>query len=66
MTKEKISYSEAIEELERIVAEIENENIAIDDLSDKVKRAAQLIQICKKALQITDEEVKRILEDINS
>ncbi len=63
MTKN-ISYSEAIRELENIVAEIETENISIDILSDKVKRAAELVKICKKALKTTDMEVKQILEEL--
>ncbi|MBS4014111.1 MAG: exodeoxyribonuclease VII small subunit [Bacteroidetes bacterium] len=66
MTEKKISYSEAIEELEIIVEDIENENISIDLLSEKVKRAAELIKICKEALKITDEEVNKILEELNS
>jgi exodeoxyribonuclease VII small subunit len=66
MAEKKTSYTDAIEELESIVAEIENENISIDDLSEKVKRAAQLIKICKNALQVTDEEVKKIMEDLSN
>ena len=65
MTKDKISYSDAIEELETIVSEIENESISIDVLSEKVKRAANLINICKDALKTTDAEVKKILEGLN-
>ena len=65
MTKEKISYSDAIEELENIVAEIENESISIDVLSEKVKRAASLINICKESLKTTDKEVKKILEGLD-
>ncbi|MFO8067206.1 MAG: exodeoxyribonuclease VII small subunit [Bacteroidales bacterium] len=61
---QEISYSDAIAELESIVEEIENENISVDILSDKVKRAAELIKICKKALQLTDKEVKQILEEL--
>ncbi len=65
MTKEKISYSEAISELEKIVDDIEEENISIDILSEKVKRAAFLIQYCKNALKETDSEVKKILEELD-
>lgn len=63
--KDKITYSQAIEELEAIVSEIENEDISVDILSEKVKRASHLIQICKDALHSTEEEVKRILEELN-
>ena len=63
--KEKQTYSQAIEELEVIVSEIENEDISVDELSEKVKRASKLIQVCKGALQTTEEEVKRILEELS-
>ena len=50
---EKLTYSQAIEELEVIVSDIENEDISVDELSEKVKRASKLIQVCKEALQTT-------------
>ena len=61
-----IKYSEAIEELESIVKEIENEEITIDKMSAKVKRAAELIALCKKALTVTEDEVKGILNELES
>jgi exodeoxyribonuclease VII small subunit len=60
----KINYTEAILELERIVAEIEEGEISVDILSDKVKRAAELIRICKEKLTKTEEDVSKILEDL--
>ena len=62
---EKLTYSQAIEELEVIISDIENEDISVDELSEKVKRASKLIQVCKEALQTTEEEVKRILEELS-
>ncbi len=63
MTK-KISYSDAIEELEAIVQEIENNDVNIDDLSSKVNRAAELIKLCKEKLYKTENEVASILKEI--
>jgi len=65
MTKKKISYQEAIEEVEDILAKIENEELDVDDLSDKVKRVHPLIKICKEKLFKTEEEVDKILNDID-
>ncbi len=59
-----LSYKDAIEELEAIVAEIENETVDIDVLSEKVKRAAFLVKYCKTRLKAADNEVKKILKDI--
>ena len=63
--KKEIPYSQAIEELEEIVSSIENEDVNVDELSVKVKRAAELIKICKNKLHNTEEEVNNILKDIN-
>ncbi len=60
----KQNYTEAIEELENIVAEIENEDISVDELSAKVKRAAELIRICKNVLYKTEEEVNALLKEM--
>jgi len=59
---EEQSYSRAIEELENIVTEIENEDISVDELSEKVKRAAELIRICKAVLYKTEDEVNAVLK----
>jgi exodeoxyribonuclease VII small subunit len=61
---EKILYTEAFEELQEIVSEIENGEITVDELSEKVKRAAQLISICKKKLSATEEDVNKILKEL--
>jgi len=63
MAKE-LTYEKALQELEQIVSEIENEEIAVDELSEKVKRASKLIQLCKAKLTKTEEEVMKILQDI--
>ncbi len=62
--EKKISYTEAIRELEAIVTEIEEGEITIDTLSEKVKRASELIKICKAKLTATEEDVNKILGDI--
>jgi len=61
----KMKYNNALAELEQIVAEIENEEISVDDLSEKVERASKLIQVCKDTLSKTEAEVEKILENLN-
>jgi exodeoxyribonuclease VII small subunit len=61
---EKISYTQAFEELQQIVEEIENGQISVDELSEKVKRAAMLIKICKQKLTSTEEDVNKILKEL--
>ena len=62
---EQPNYAQAFEELQRIVSEIEEGQISVDDLSEKVKRAAHLITICKTKLSTTEEDVNRILKDLD-
>jgi exodeoxyribonuclease VII small subunit len=63
---EQQNYTEAFEELQAIVAEIESGEISVDELSEKVKRATELIKICKLKLTTTEENVNRILKDIDT
>jgi exodeoxyribonuclease VII small subunit len=62
--KQKISYTEAFSELENIVNEIEQGEISVDELSEKVKRASLLVKVCKDKLTSTEEDVNRILEEL--
>ncbi len=61
---EKLSYEQALSELESIVDQVENKTIGVDELTKKIERAAYLIKYCKEKLQTTDKEVKKILEEI--
>ena len=60
--KKEMTYSQAMEQLEKIVAQLEDNSLDIDQLSDKVKTAQQLIAFCRAKLTKTDEEVKKLLE----
>lgn len=67
MSKQKISYSEAVAELEKILSELENNSeVNMDVIAQKVKRAAELMEICKKQLHEIDNELEKILEDIDN
>jgi len=63
--EKKLNYSQAYQELQTIVSEIENDDISLDDLSEKVKRASILIRICREKLTSTESEVNEILKEIN-
>jgi len=52
-------------ELEAIVGELEQGEISVDELSEKIKRASVLIKICKDKLTTTEEDVDKILEELH-
>ena len=59
-------YKDAIEEIESIVDEIEHETVDVDMLTEKIKRAAFLIKYCKQKLRKTDDEIKKVLDELES
>lgn len=63
---DKPNYTEAYEELQSIVSEIEEGEISVDELSEKVKRAALLIKVCKNKLTATEGDVNKILKELES
>ncbi|MEG1546301.1 MAG: exodeoxyribonuclease VII small subunit [Bacteroides sp.] len=61
MTARKETYNQAMDKLEKLVAQIENNELDIDLLGDKLKEAKELIKFCKERLYKTDEDIKKIL-----
>ena len=53
-----ISYEDALQELEEIREALEEDLVSVDELSEKVKRAYELIEFCKQKLFKTEEELK--------
>ena len=64
--KNELLYTAAFEELQQIVRDMEAGEITVDELSVKVKRAAELIAICKNKLSSTEEDVNLILKELES
>ena len=58
-----IKYSKAIVRLDEIIANIEGENIDVDELSVRVKEAVDLIKMCKAKIDKAELEVKHVVED---
>ncbi|MEN9998166.1 MAG: exodeoxyribonuclease small subunit [Bacteroidota bacterium] len=59
-----LNYTAAFEELQQIVRDMEDGEITVDELALKVKRAAELIKICKNKLTSTEEDVNLILKEL--
>jgi len=58
------SYEQAFNELQKIVSEIEQGDITIDMLLPKVQRAAELIKYCRDKLRNTEEEISKIIKQL--
>ncbi len=65
-TKKIVSYSEAMAEVEEILEKIENEELDVDELAEKVQRVSVLLKICKDKLTKTNEQVEQILKEMEN
>ncbi|MBQ3850874.1 MAG: exodeoxyribonuclease VII small subunit [Bacteroidales bacterium] len=63
--KENPTYTEAFEQLQQIVKQMEDADISVDDLADNIKKATKLIKICKDKLTKTEEEVNKTIAELS-
>jgi exodeoxyribonuclease VII small subunit len=67
MAKQKQTYTEATAELEKILAGLENSTeVNMDVISEKVKRAAELMDFCKKQLHELDKDIEKMMSELDS
>lgn len=59
------TYTDAFDELQGIVQDIEGGEVTVDALAEKIKRASQLITICKAKLTASEEEVDKLLAQLS-
>jgi exodeoxyribonuclease VII small subunit len=61
-TVEDLRFGEAIEELESILSQVEAEEIDIDELADRLKVAAELLELCRSKIRRAEVEVTQIVQ----
>ncbi len=64
MATKEMTYEKAYEELEAIMQQLQEDRISVDDLTVKVKRAAELITFCNEMLRSTETEVNKIVKKL--
>ena len=63
MVRKDLKYEEAMVTLEQIVARMENNELDLDIMSEELKKAKQLIKLCKDKLTKTDLEIRKLLNE---
>jgi exodeoxyribonuclease VII small subunit len=58
-----LAYADAVTELEQILAELEDDDIDVDRLTTRVRRAAALIALCRQRILDARVEIEQILEE---
>jgi exodeoxyribonuclease VII small subunit len=60
MSKKNMTYDAAYAELNNILSSLQKEDVSLDELSDKLKRAAELSDFCKTKLRSIEEDIEKI------
>ncbi len=60
-----ISYRDALAELDEILAELEGDAVDVDRLGLRVKRAAELIALCRQRIGAARVEVDSVVADLD-
>ncbi|MCH5248202.1 MAG: exodeoxyribonuclease VII small subunit [Muribaculaceae bacterium] len=61
---EEKGYTQAITEVENIIKEMQSDNCDIDKLITNTKRAAELIEFCRRKLTLTETELQTIINSL--
>ena len=61
-----LSYNQALAELEQILAALRGDDCDVDKLTVMTARAVELLNHCRSRLTTTDEELRRILDSLQS
>lgn len=64
-TSDTPSFGDAMTELEAILRRVEGEEIDIDELADELKRAATLLELCRRKIRRAEVEVSQIMSRID-
>ena len=64
MTRNNLTYEQALSRVEEIIGKIEAEELNVDDLAKHVKEASELLKFCKGKLFETEEQIERILKEM--
>ncbi|QHL87152.1 exodeoxyribonuclease VII small subunit [Nibribacter ruber] len=60
-----LTYKQATQELEAILKAIENDDVDVDELTQKVQRSSELIKLCKQKLRSAEDAINQVFKDIN-
>jgi exodeoxyribonuclease VII small subunit len=60
-----IGYADALAELESILEEIEDDAVDVDVLAARVKRAAELLRVCRDRITAAQVEVSQVVAELD-
>lgn len=61
---EGVGFGEAMRELEAILARVEGDDVDIDRLAEELRRAAELLELCRGKIRKAELEVSAIVQQL--
>lgn len=61
-----LTYTEALAELEEILASLRADNCDVDTLAARTQRAAELLKLCRSKLTRTEKELDKVLRELDN
>lgn len=62
---DQLGYADALSELERILAELERDNVDVDHLASRVQRAAELIRLCRERIGNARLQIEQVVAELD-
>ena len=66
MSNDAVGYADAMAELGDILDELERDDLDVDVLAERVKRASELIKLCRTRIARAQADVDKIVIDLES
>jgi exodeoxyribonuclease VII small subunit len=64
--KNEIGYAEALEELESILESLEEDDVDVDELAERVQRASELIELCRERIGKAKLRIENVVKTIDA
>ena len=64
-TSTELGFSEALQELESILQQIDDDSISVDDLAEKLRKAKDLLELCRSKIRQAEVEVGQIVQTLD-
>ena len=61
-----ITYAAALRELEEILLGLERDNVDVDHLAERVKRASELIRLCRERISTAQVQIEQVVTDLDA
>lgn len=62
---EAITYAAALRELEEILLGLERDNVDVDHLAERVRRASELIRLCRERISTAQLQIEQVVTDLD-